>query len=396
MRNLREKLSAMASGPRETKPPAAPEALWRRETRIPLAELMGVETSSLTEVLACDPLFRGNRWDPKRLLFLDTETTGLSGGTGTLAFLLGLAWLEEDGLFLQQFMIRGYPQERELLHAYTETRKEHDILVTFNGKSFDIPLLDSRLVMNGMKNEVKDLPHLDLLHACRRVYRMRLGRCTLRTMEETVLEKHREKDLPGSQAPERFFAYLKTGQFEPLLEVARHNREDVISLAQLTGHLCGIYRDPEAIRFPEDRFSIARTLERAGDFTKAAVIYHDLSGTPLSFSAHRQLAEINRRNGESDAAAKEWEAMVLEGCGEPEPYIALAKYYEHTLHDYERAVRFSTECLNLLLNQREMGTGGTDAALRAVRMRIERLRRKQQKSKQTGGQKWDGWPTESE
>ncbi len=377
MRNLRDKLNAMATRPRESKPNTEPEKPWRHEILIPYDALMGIENSSLAEVCACDPLFQADRWEPQRLLFLDTETTGLAGGAGTLAFLLGIAWLEDTGLRVHQIMIRSYPQERDLLSFFLEALKDHDTLVTFNGKSFDIPLLDSRLILNGMRRKSTDLPHLDLLHACRRVYRMRLGRCTLRMLEEAILDKHRENDLPGSEAPQHFFAYLKTGSFEPMLEVARHNMEDVISLAQLTGHLCAVFRNPESLDFPEDKYSAARAMERTGDLDKASDIYRRLTVTPLSSHAHRQLAEIERRRGHPDAAAKEWEAMIRLGSGETEPYIALAKYYEHTLCDYERAVRYASDALNIAFTRMEISSVGADEELRSIRRRIERLRRKQ-------------------
>ena len=385
MRNLREKLNAMATRPREAKPDAEPGKLWQYETLVPYDALMGIENSSLTEVCACDPMFRAESWDIKRLLFLDTETTGLAGGAGTLAFLLGIAWLEENGLRVHQFMIRSYPQERDLLSFFLEALKDHDTLVTFNGKSFDIPLLDSRLILNGLRRKPSDLPHLDLLHACRRVYRMRLGRCTLRMLEEVILDKHRDNDLPGSEAPQRFFTYLKTGFFEPLLEVARHNMEDVISLAQLTGHLCAVFRNPESLAFPEDKYSVARAMERTGDLDKASDVYRQLTFTPLSSPAHRQLAGIERRRGHPDAAAKEWEAMIRLGFGETEPYIALAKYYEHTLCDYERAVRYASDALNIAFTHMEISSAGADEEVRSICKRIERLRRKQYTAEQSGG-----------
>ena len=396
MRNLREKLNAMATRPREANPkPAAVCDLWRRDLVVPYDGLSGVDRSALEEVRAFDPAFCGARWDPMKLLFLDTETTGLSGGAGTMVFLLGLAWLETDGLHVQQLMIRSYPQEREMLSVFRDKVSDHDTLVTFNGKSFDIPLLDSRLVLNGIRMETARLPHLDLLHACRRVYRMRLGKCTLRVVEEAILEKHRENDLPGSEAPQRFFSYLKTGHFEPLLEVARHNLEDVISLAQLTGHLCGVFRDPESLLYPEDRFSLAKTLERTGNPESAAEVYRQLSGSKLSVPAYGRLAGIERRSGHPDAAAQAWQAMIRQGSCGTEPYLSLAKYYEHNLRDYDRAVQYASGALNLALDRGIIGSAETETELREIRKRIERLRRKQFQTMNKGGTGWAGLLTES-
>lgn len=396
MRSLREKLNAMASHPKNEEPKAAVRELWSQETLVPYDSLFGIEHSTLEEVCACDPLFRGEVWDPRKLLFFDTETTGLSGGAGTLAFLLGVAWLEENGLRIRQLMIRNYPQEREMLSFFADKLKDHDTLVTFNGKSFDLPLLESRLILNGMHTKASHLPHLDLLHACRRVYRLRLGRCTLRIMEEAILGKHRNNDIPGSEAPQRFFAFQKTGNFEPLLEVAKHNLEDVISLAQLTGHLCRVFRDPEALQYPEDRFSMARTLERTGDFERAADLYRKLSDGKLSSPAHSRLAEIKRRTGHPDEAVREWKAMIRQGsCGTP-PYLSLAKYYEHTLHDYNQAMQFASDALNVAIDHRNLSSDGFDEELNEIRKRIERIRRKQFLEARKGGEKWDGLLTELE
>ena len=385
MRNLREKLNAMASRPREQKPEPAGESLWIQEDLVSYDKLFGVEKSTLDEIRACDPSFQGNQWDPMHLLFLDTETTGLSGGAGTLIFLLGLGWLENNGLRVRQIMIRNYPQERKMLLAFADALKDHGTIVTFNGKSFDLPLLDSRLIMNGLHMQTVHLPHLDLLHASRRVYRMRLRKCSLRILEEAILEKRRINDLPGSEAPQRFFSYLKSGNFDPLSEVARHNLEDVISLAQLTGHLCEIFRSPEALVYPEDRYSLAKALERSGDRTRALDLYRQLSKTSLASPSHWQIAEIERRAGHPDAAAREWEAMIQMGSCGTEPYLALAKYCEYTLHDYDRAVRYAASAWDLELNRLEMGAVHNEDELNAIRKRIERLRRKQFRKTDKGG-----------
>ena len=193
MRNLREKLMAVSSKPaaaRSTAPPPA-EPFFCRETVTPLAGLRGIEQTTLEEIRAVDPRFTGAAWDMSRVLFLDTETTGLSGGAGTVAFEIGVGFLDGRGLVIRQYVMRDYGEEAAMLSEIAALLRRYDTLVTFNGKSFDLPLLESRLIMARIRLPVTQMPHLDLLHAARRVYRLRLGRCNLAALEEAVLGVHR-------------------------------------------------------------------------------------------------------------------------------------------------------------------------------------------------------------
>ena len=148
-----------------------------------------IDRVTLEDVRACDPYLRGDCWIAERLLFLDTETTGLSGGAGTVAFEIGVGWIEPRGMVIRQYVMRNYAQEADILREIAALAAKADTLVTFNGKSFDLPLLESRMVMNRIRAHITDMPHLDLLHAARRVYKLRLGRCSLTALEEAVLGK---------------------------------------------------------------------------------------------------------------------------------------------------------------------------------------------------------------
>ena len=140
---------------------------------------------------------------------------------GTVAFEIGVGWIEPRGMVIRQYVMRNYAQEADILREIAALAARADTLVTFNGKSFDLPLLESRMVMNRIRAHITDMPHLDLLHAARRVYKLRLGRCSLTALEEAVLGKARQDDLPGAQVPERYFTYLKTGEFALLEDVLR-------------------------------------------------------------------------------------------------------------------------------------------------------------------------------
>ena len=154
--------------------------------------------------------------DPRRILYLDTETTGL-GGSGTVAFLVGMGWLNDEGFEVHQFLMRDYPEEPYLLKHVAAGLERFDVLCTFNGSTFDVPLLESRLLMNRMDRSCLEMPHIDLLHMSRRLWKLRLGRCNLSRLEEAILVQPREEDLPGSEVPQRYFDYLKTKR-EDLLD----------------------------------------------------------------------------------------------------------------------------------------------------------------------------------
>lgn len=374
MRNLRQKLMAISS----SKPPAPRPELstefYCREHIVPFEQLGGIEQVTLEDVRACDPLFTGDSWNLYRLLFLDTETTGLSGGAGTVAFEIGVGFIDPRGMVIRQYVMRNYAQEAAMLSEIAKLFERTDTVVTFNGKSFDLPLLESRMVMNRIRLHVTDYPHLDLLHAARRVYKLRLGRCNLASLEEAVLGKVRDDDLPGSQVPQRYFDYLKTGNFELLEDVLRHNFEDVRSLAELTANLCSVYRAPETLKHAEDLYGVGRTLMRGGDTQKARSCFKILGKSTLSPQAHMHLAVSYKKSREWDEVQASCLDMIARGEGGTWPYIELAKYFEHVAHDNQRALRYAKSALITALNTAPLHDGQTDTA--PIMRRIERLQRK--------------------
>src|SRR5437762_13108741 len=176
--------------------------------------------------------------DPEKWLFLDTETTGLAGGTGTYAFLVGLAWWDAGGLQVEQFLMRDFTEEYSLLQELAEHVKERPVLVTFNGKSFDWPLLENRFAMTRSIAAPKLAAHLDLLHPARALWKLRLGSVRLVELERHVLDAprlgwHRENDVSSALIPQFYFDYLRGGPTEPLAAVVRHNQMDLRGLAAL-------------------------------------------------------------------------------------------------------------------------------------------------------------------
>jgi uncharacterized protein YprB with RNaseH-like and TPR domain len=171
--------------------------------------------------------------EPEGLLFLDTETSGLAGGTGTAAFVLGLATVRDDVLAVRQLLMTGFGGERALLEALGRTLCAHECLVTFNGKSFDLPLLRARTRLAGLAWPEGAQRHLDLLHVTRRRLREGWADCRLRTAEEHALGFARTDDFPGSEVPAAWQRWLQRGDAAPLPRILDHNREDLLSLAGL-------------------------------------------------------------------------------------------------------------------------------------------------------------------
>src|SRR5437867_9893065 len=180
--------------------------------------------------------------DPEKWLFLDTETTGLAGGTGTYAFLVGLAWWDAGGLQAEQFFMRDFAEEHALLHELSQRVAERPVLVTFNGKSFDWPLLENRFTMTRSIAVPKLEAHLDLLHAARALWKLRLGSVRLVELERHVLDAprlgwQRDNDVSSALIPQFYFDYLRGGPVEPLAAVVRHNQMDLRGLAALFGKI---------------------------------------------------------------------------------------------------------------------------------------------------------------
>lgn len=386
MRSLRDRLRAVTtSPPMRTAPPTPKQTpFFCREHLVPLGELYGIEQTTLAQVRACDPNFTGTSWDVSKLLFLDTETTGLSGGAGTIAFEIGLGWIEPRGMVIRQYVMRDYSEEAAMLSEIADVFRRFDTIISFNGKSFDLPLLESRMTMNRIRLAVTTCPHFDLLHAARRVYKLRLGRCSLATLEAAVFGEAREDDLPGALVPQRYFDFIKTHEFALLEDVLRHNKQDVQSLAQLTGHLCAVFTQPESLAHAEDIFSVGKTLLRTGHTERGRRCLRILGHSSLSSKAHMHLAISYKKERNWQEAVSSWQEMIARGEGGTWPYIELAKYYEHAQKDPSRALTYAQHALVFSLNTsllREENPQETDAIMK----RITRLKAKLSRTEESSG-----------
>ncbi len=302
--------------------------------------------------------WNGRAFDIEKCLFLDTETTGLSGGAGTVAFLVGLGFIKDGVLTVEQFFMRDYSDEAEMLALLAERMAHFECAVTFNGRTFDLPLLRTRFTLNRMK-DVPVLFDLDLLHPARRAWKLRIESCRLSNIEEKILGLARENDLPGAEVPERYFAFLRNGDMSLIDDVIRHNRQDIATLAHLLAMLNSVYARPEAQPHAQDLYSLAKTLERQGESARARELYR-LSAVPtrtatlvglradaVAGDANRRLARLCLRADDCDAAILTLEQMIARGQLGAWPHIELAKIYEHRKKDINRALVHARRALDL-------------------------------------------------
>jgi uncharacterized protein YprB with RNaseH-like and TPR domain len=293
--------------------------------------------------------------NPENWLFLDTETTGLAGGTGTYAFLIGLAWWDAGGLQVEQFFMRDFTDEYSVLQELSTRISERPVLVTFNGKSFDWPLLESRFTMTRAIRTPKLAAHLDLLHPARALWKLRLGSVRLVELERHVLDSkkmgwHREDDVPSSQIPQFYFDYLRGGSPEPLAAVARHNQMDLRGLAALFAKIDSMlsgsdYSENQIESL--DLFGLSKFLNRRGEAggahsacEKAIAI-----GLPVEIQpqAKRDLALMAKRRGEHPRAAELWLNIISNSSSLNDSIHSceqLAIYYERQEKNFSRAAEF--------------------------------------------------------
>ena len=353
-------------------------AVYRPEEEFPGARELNRETLALMSEKEMPEDF-----DPRRILYLDTETTGL-GGSGTVAFLVGLGYLTDEGFEVHQFLMRDYPEEPYLLKHVAAGLDRFDVLCTFNGTTFDVPLLESRFLMNRMDRSCLDLPHLDLLHMCRRLWKLRLGRCNLGRLEEVILGNPRVDDLPGSEVPQRYFTYLKTKRMELLEDILKHNAQDIASLCVLLNHMADLYRHPEKIRFSEDVYSMGRALEKLERTEDARRCYRLARRGRMGDLAGSALAVSYRRTGEREEAVRVWQEMIRERRGGIEPYVELAKYEEHIRRDYTAALEWTEQAM-IRLSEPSLRDGGTVQQLQnELQYRYQRLKRRIKEKEQHG------------
>ena len=327
------------------------EKLWERHRRHgsigigDLAELPEDLLASLSE--GSIPSAHPAKW-----AFLDTETTGLAGGTGTYAFLIGVGSIDSAGFRLRQFFMRDYGEEPSLLARLAEYLAQFDVLITYNGKAYDQPLLETRFRMARARHPFARLEHLDLLFGARRLWKLRLESCRLVDLENQILGVEREGDLPGAMIPYYYFDYLRTQQAMRLVPIFHHNALDILSLACLTAIVPLAFRSPEETAFLHgaDLIGLARWLLQAGQPAQALRLLRravDL-GLPddLLFRTLWDVGALEKRLDRPDAALSVFRDLTASR----NPYRGrafeeLAKHYEHRERDFATALEMTHSAL---------------------------------------------------
>lgn len=321
---------------------------------------------------------------PEEIVFLDTETTGLAGGTGTHAFLIGLGHFDGDRFRLRQFFMQSPAEERALLAVLREVLADFRLLVTFNGRTFDWPLIETRFILHGFRPQF-DFAHLDVLHPARRVWRHRLERYSLDHLETHLFGVQRTNDVPGWLIPQMYFDYLRDGDARRMRSVFAHNREDIASMVRLTDLLLRAADGPEdALQHPADRAGLALLLLQRGELMRgidllASALEHDDLTPELRRRGEIELTRWLKRLDRTAEAVPLWRKMCERAARRRPldlfPFVELAKYYEHCARDLTAAEQTVERALRL------MELRGEYDGKASLLHRLERIRTKQARAR---------------
>ncbi|MBP1155479.1 MULTISPECIES: ribonuclease H-like domain-containing protein [unclassified Paenibacillus] len=345
----------------------------------------------------------------ERLLFMDTETTGLGHGAGNVSFMIGIGFYEGDHFTVEQMLIRHPGEEAAMLGYLQDKLKNRPVLISYNGKSFDWPIIKNRYIMNRMPLQSEPAGHIDFLYPSRSLWKHSLTSCRLGNVEEERLGVHRENDVPGSMAPALYFQYLAERDPEVLKGVFVHNELDVLSLAGLAVHFTALLGGKldwmHAREFGrEEWFRLGLWLEKIGMQAKADEALGALAEELLSDESQRNTGDVDdcllalaqffkRRRNLTEACLLWKHYIACKGVSRTaalEPYIELSMYYEHKVKEWKPALDYAELALDLVWrrgalkrNGSRPGAGsrsdrqkdtGTEAA--ELEKRIERLKRK--------------------
>jgi len=326
------------------------------------------------------------------LVYLDTETTGLAGGAGTFAFLVGLGYWSRDKepreFIVEQFFMRDYDEEPALLEALDERFRQEGFsaVVTYNGRRFDVPLLVSRHIANRRRDPIARLPQIDLLYPVRQLWKLRHGDCSLAHIERQVLGVRRQGDIPGAEIPRTYFQFVRGGDPRRMIPIFSHNTDDILSLAALTGRVLEqlSVTSPEQLD-PVESYSLGRIHLRNGSLEQAGVFFERLDPEQLPFQIYlrsqRELSLAHKRRGQWDKAVQLWcETVEVFESRPPDDeesrglglfaFEELAKFFEHRRKEWDQARQFVLRALELA------GRLHCPEAENRLRHRLARLERK--------------------
>ena len=338
--------------------------------------------------LSRDGAFEG--LDLSSAVFLDLETTGLAGGTGTLPFLVGLAYYRDERFKVTQFFLSEMAEEDRLIRELAQFIRDMGFksVVTYNGKAFDMPLVETRFAMHRTPCPLRGLPHLDFLFSARSLWKHKHDSCRLFNLAQQIVQAERSEDIPGAEIPLRYFQYIRNGDFSLIDPILYHNQEDLLSLlgVVVAGAVLVERNRAGAERGEDDAmdlYGVAKLFERAGDIqTSAALLEKALSGgrgltAEVSQNARKKLSHHFKKNKDWEKALTFWKEMSA--GDEVDCFRELSMYFEHTAKDHGEAIRVAMEGLAL-------AKGKSSAAEKDFEKRIARIKGKMAKGKGIAGQ----------
>lgn len=341
----------------------------------------------LIALTACDSDLE--EFNPATACFIDTETSGLAGGTGTMAFLVGVGYFDGNVFRLEQCFMRDFDEEEAMLQYLDTLFARCDSVVSFNGKSFDVPLLRTRFISNRLPFRLDAALHFDLVHAVRRIWKLRLKDCSLKNVEQAVLGIQRHGDVPGSEIPQIWFDYLRSRDARLLKKVFYHHRMDILSLAALVGHLSQQLDAPcgEGFDHAEDRLSVVALHFKQKRYPDAIAHANKLLETETEDDVRRRCLELLafacKRAQDWPAMVNALELMVREFPSEVLGRHELAKLYEHRMRNLPAAQRMCEEAIQYLETRAALEIADDFEAMQiqAFQRRLERIQRKLSKGR---------------
>jgi uncharacterized protein len=354
-----------------------------RELKYPLEHIHG--SSALYGILSCcgsnlSLTARDNRldnFDPCRSIFLDIETTGLAGGTGTWAFLIGVGWVEQNYFLLRQYFLRRPAEERAILSHFAAEAAAYPTLITFNGKLFDLPLIQTRQLLSGFRQTEPQI-HLDLLHCARTLWKKRLPSRSLRSLEESLLGLRRYDDIPGAEIPAVYFDYLRRGKTDRLKTVFHHNVLDILSMVTLLERI-SLLGSGQLVEHPAEALALGRLFMAAGKIEEGTSYLYDAAKSgpgELADEAALTLAFYHKRAGRWFEAVEIWHKLAVKDQANSVALIELAKYYEHRIRDYKAALDLTTRALFLLTKPHCIESSSGELSRNALLHRQNRLEKR--------------------
>ncbi len=321
----------------------------------------------------------------ERIVFLDTETTGIQGGTGTCPFLIGLGFFRGSRFQVVQYFIRDFDEESSMLLALGKLLEPFDLIVTYNGKAFDLPLVENRCVLSRLDRPFQHLSHFDLLFTARRLWRASQGSCRLTALEEKLVGFERGPDIPGSMIPRAYFDYLRSSDASILKNVFSHNVYDVLSLAALMVQASDqVVREPAPIDEALNLYSLGRIFDGARDRSKSMRCYELALESPLPAEVRVRILErltvLYRRTGQHTRSLERCEELIARSEFSFIGYEGAALYHEYRDRDLDAASKLLDEALD-----RTEGMSWMENRRARIQARKERIIRKLQKASRVEG-----------